>query len=358
MKIDLIKFNELVQQKLLSVQKHDKANLLIWNYTPVTQFDRKWTPETIMARGLITDLDGNIIARPFTKFFNLSEHEGEDSKLPPLPQESFEVFEKLDGSLGILYFIEDKPFIATRGSFLSDQALEGTKMLWQKYSKVPFDKHGTYLFEIIYPENRIVVDYKGKRDLILLSAFVTETGEEFSYDLVQAFAKTWHIPIVKRLDGITDISTIAKMQKNNAEGFVIRYKSGVRAKVKFEEYVRLHRLITGVNAKTIWDLLRNNQPFDELLDRVPDEYYDWVQKTRDDLTTRFKDIRYHAQQIFILEHGDNRNQPRKETAMRFKQYPQLQGILFAMLDNKNYEEIIWKMLRPTATKPFKEDIDL
>src|SRR3972149_3073306 len=126
MKINLNVFYDLVQQKYLSVQKHDKVDLLIWNYTPKAQFSRYWTDETMMARGLITDLEGNVIARPFRKFFNYSEHTGEDSKLPSLPMETFEVFDKLDGSLGILYWRGETPYIATRGSFSSDQAIRGT----------------------------------------------------------------------------------------------------------------------------------------------------------------------------------------------------------------------------------------
>jgi RNA ligase len=65
------------------------------------------------------------------------------------------------------------------------------------------------------------------------------------------------------------------------------FESGVRVKVKFDEYIRLHRLITGVNAKTIWDLMRNNQSFEELMERVPDEFYSWVQKTRKDLDDEY-----------------------------------------------------------------------
>lgn len=359
MRINLNKFNDLVDSKHISVQKHEGADLLIWNYTPKAQYDRHWTEETMMARGLITDLDGNVKALPFKKFFNYSEHTGEDSKLPSLPMETFEVFDKLDGSLGILYFIEDKPFIATRGSFTSDQALRATKMLWNKYHKVPFDKNGTYLFEIIYPENRIVVDYKGKEDLILLSAMATNTGEEFSYDLVRAFAKTFKLPIVKRFDGINDIQTLLGKQKNNSEGYVIKFKSGTRVKIKFEEYVRLHRLLTGVNARTIWDLLRHNQPFDELLNNVPDEYYDWVKDTRSKINNEYEVI----EQVIASEIYDEVKKlpTRKEQAMAMMSNPEWKkysSIVFKMLDNQPYEEIIWKMIKPSAEKPFREDIDL
>ena len=72
MKIDITVFHNLVDRKYISVQKHETADLLIWNYSQRCQFERYWTPETRMARGLITDSKGNIIARPFSKFFNYS----------------------------------------------------------------------------------------------------------------------------------------------------------------------------------------------------------------------------------------------------------------------------------------------
>ena len=124
MNIDLKKYSSLVDEHYLSVQKHPTADLWIWNYTAKCQYGRNWTEETMMARGLITNKEGEIVSRPFKKFFNVAEHDGEDSKLPPLPDEPFKVYEKLDGSLGISYFIDGKVFIATRGSFVSEQAIK------------------------------------------------------------------------------------------------------------------------------------------------------------------------------------------------------------------------------------------
>jgi RNA ligase len=71
----------------------------------------------------------------------------------------------MDGSLGILYKVDGKPYLATRGSFVSDQAVAGTAMLHERYGDYEFEDGFTYLFEIIYPENRIVIDYKGMSDL-------------------------------------------------------------------------------------------------------------------------------------------------------------------------------------------------
>jgi RNA ligase len=352
MKIDTTLFKKLVDDRLLSVQKHDKADLLIWNYTQKCQFGRAWTPETMMARGLITNSAGEVLARPFKKFFNYEEHTGEDSVLPPLPVEYFEVFDKLDGSLGILYWLGDTPQIATRGSFNSEQAIKGTEML-KKYN-VPWSRYMTYLFEIIYPANRIVVDYGKQEDLVLLAIIDTETGAEVEHELIEDMTRG-NIPIVKQFDGGRDLKKIKKLARDNAEGFVIRFDSGVRTKLKYKEYVRLHRLVTGVNAKTIWELLKNGQPFDELMEKVPDEFYAWVKKTKGELLNAFKEIEENAKKAYKEIEG---LPTRKEQAFWLisSKYP-FPGVVFKMLDKKPYEPIIWAIVRPKAERPFKEDID-
>ena len=258
--IDLNLFREHEAQGLITCRNHPTADLLIWNYTQHCQFERAWNDVTMQARGLITKPDGTIVARPLNKFFNVEEYQGQ------IPLSAFIVTEKMDGSLGVLYHVSGKPYIATRGSFTSEQAIKANEILQKKYSSFTFDPAWTYLFEILYPQNRIVVDYGEIEDLVLLSAIHTESSNELDIWLLD-----WPFPIVKRYDGIKDISELKKLEEPNKEGFVVRFESGLRLKCKFEEYVRLHRLITQCTTRTIWDLLRNNQTFDDLLEKVPDE---------------------------------------------------------------------------------------
>ena len=105
-------------------------------------------------RGLVLDSDGNVVAKPFKKFFNLEE-------LTPgqIPNEPFEVFEKMDGSLGILFNYKGEWILATKGSFISEQAVKGMQIL-KKYKYERLLEGYTYLFEIIYSENRIVCQYE------------------------------------------------------------------------------------------------------------------------------------------------------------------------------------------------------
>jgi len=328
---------EMVNEKLVSVRKHPTADLFIYNYTPKVQYDKLWNEVTLQTRGLIMDAEMNIISKPFGKFFNIEEHTQEE-----IPNESFEVFEKLDGSLGILYWLDDKPFIATRGSFESDQSKHATEILYSKY-KHTFDKLNrdkTYLFEIIYPENRIVVDYGIMDDLILLSVICHTTGTESIEQI--------GFPTVKRYDGINDLQELKALEQDNKEGFVIRFKGGLRVKMKFAEYVRLHRIITGISNIVIWEYLSEYKGLEELLERVPDEFYYWVKKTQSELISKFDKILAENKSVF-KELGT-----RKESALYYKTQRN-PSVLFAMLDKKNPDKIIWKMIRPKYCKPFKTD---
>ncbi|HRF99146.1 MAG TPA: hypothetical protein PLZ51_28235, partial [Aggregatilineales bacterium] len=74
---------------------------------------------------------------------------------------------KMDGSLGILYRWQGAYYIATRGNFDSDQAIWATIFLRTHYDLHNLADEYTLLFEIIYPDNRIVVNYGQRQDLVL-----------------------------------------------------------------------------------------------------------------------------------------------------------------------------------------------
>lgn len=336
-RINLFDFNRRLSGGLLTRRSHPSEDLIIWNYTPRCAYAGAWDYITLQARGLITTNDGTIVARPFPKFFNYEELNG------GIPAEPFKVYEKMDGSLGIMYWVNDKPFISTRGSFESEMAAVANRLLQTKYQGVRFNSSLTYLFEIVYRANRIVVDYGDTEDLFFLAAIDTETGEE--YEIGDPGT-----PRAKQYDGIRDLSEIKQYENDRDEGFVIRFESGLRVKIKFAEYKRLHKLLTQVSSKSIWESLRDGKPLDEILERVPDEFYRWVRKTKADLERQYATVEALAKAEF-RDMGD-----RKESALYYKTCNSSPSILFNMLDEKPYDQLIWKGLRPKFEKPFREDV--
>lgn len=334
----ITQIKKYINEGYITSRPNKENTLMILNYTNKCQFDRQWDEITMICRGLIIDNDWNIIARPFTKFFNLEE------RSETLPYEDFNVYEKLDGSLGILYWINDKPYIATRGSFESEQTIKGTKIL-SKYQLANLDKNYTYLFEIIYPENKIVIDYGLEEKLVLLAKIHTDSGEE-----IELPQKYLDFEVVKQYNRYKNIHTLKEKQEDNKEGYVIKWQNGFRIKIKFDEYIRLHRLVTGVNERRIWDILQSGDNLDELLNCVPDEFYDFVVKTKEDLEKQFDTLQKDARKLY---RDVRKLKTRKEQAIYLCQHNKkhkLIHIVFAMLDNKDYTEIIWKIIKPITKK--------
>jgi RNA ligase len=338
--MDLSTLNRYYEDGLLYKQVHPTLPLTIWNYTEKVQYNGLWDEITLSCRGLVTDNIGNIVARPFKKFFNLEE--GKHT-----PTQDFEVFEKMDGSMGIIFKYSGETIFATRGSFISEQSKWMSEFATTyNYQDIIVDGF-TYLFEIIYENNRIVVDYGNQERLVLLGIINTETGEELPYNGI--YSDGWDI--VQRYDGIKDYSNLKNLVEDNHEGFVIRFSNGDRMKIKGEEYIRLHRIMTNLSTTSIWDVLSNGGNMENLLINVPDEFYNKIKEYEDELKFMFNslsnDYMIHFRDIQNLMEkvgGD-----RKNFAHAAKQY-QYPSLLFGLLDGKDVSPIIWKIIKPEFKK--------
>ena len=262
--------NRYHEEGLVYKQVHPTLPLTIWNYSEKVQYENLWDDVTLQTRGLVTDDKGNVVARPFRKFFNMEEDKH-------TPTGEFDVYEKMDGSLGILFNYQGQWVMATRGSFTSDQALKGFFML-QKYDFNKLHEDYTYLFEIIYDDNRIVVKYDFE-DLVLLGMVNTET--EYEVDLhgegvdvrFKNLINNLGFNVVKKYDGVRDYAELKGIIKHDEEGFVVRFTNGQRMKIKGEEYLRLHKLMTNVSTTSVWEMLSEDKDVLEILKDVPDEFY-------------------------------------------------------------------------------------
>lgn len=343
--VDLDALFKLVEQKYITCRTHGRLPYLIWNYGPKTQFDRFWTPETRMCRGLITDLEGKVLYRPFPKFFSLGDPVADEP-----PDEPFVVYEKLDGSLGIQYRDGDTWAIATRGSFGSGQAGVATHIFREKYGHLDFREDRTYLWEIIFPENRIVVDYGERRDLILLAVIDTATGRDDDAEVMRLedagvpVAETYETP-----EDIEDLVFTDDGDDENREGYVCRFDSGLRLKIKFTRYAFVHRLLTGISPKFIWEQLRDGKDLAPLLERAPDGFARWIEMHATTLRKTYSFVERRAQSAFEKRPA---TEDRKALAAYFQTCHD-PAVLFKMLDGHKYEEVLWKMCRPEGGRPYK-----
>jgi RNA ligase len=370
--LDTTELARLIDEHYITARQHPQLPLEIYNYTAKTQYGRHWTPETELCRGLIVDTETQeVVARPFRKFFNLGEHP------VAVPDEPFIAYEKLDGSLGISYPGEDGlPAIATRGSFLSPQALWATRLLREQRPAavrwMQAHPHMTLCVEIIHPDNRIVVDYGRREDLVLLAVFDARTGEEAGrWDTNAAcgfsMAQSWAYGSLGEA-----MAAVEGPDFDGQEGIVVRFASGLRLKVKREEYVRLHRLVTGITPRRIWEMLKDGSPpIGRLYAGTPEGFQTWARVVVDDLVGSHTHLTNaaHADHDRIMalvaeelkrrpgyaDQGDDTVRASIHRAHYASHATRTAhpDLLFTLYDGKPCDASAWRRFRPVATLPFR-----
>ncbi|MEU3607484.1 RNA ligase [Streptomyces sp. NPDC035033] len=374
-------------------KSHPELPLSLYTYTRSCQYEGVWNGVTTRCRGLVADdRTGRIVALPLPKFFNVSEHEAGLPHAPALPDEPFEVYEKVDGSLGLVFHYEGRWRVASKGSFTSAQATWAQRRL-DAADTARLVPGVTYLMEIVYPQNRIVVNYGDRRDLVLLAAFGAD-GTEIG--LAEAAAAWEGIGSVVTVHPPMPLEALVKLAETNtlpdgsaatgtdAEGFVLRFASGVRAKAKLAEYVRLHKVLTGVTERDIWRghgvqrfagtsakalaqglglsvaelggvRARGGRPLDALLEQVPDEFDAWVRSVIEGLEEEF------AARTRAIDEAYERFAPlaadRGSFARAVKELPDpgLRAAMFLRLDGRPTDLFVWRGLRPETADPFTTD---
>jgi RNA ligase len=347
---------EAVDKGYVTTQKHPYLPLVIYNYTRLCQFEKMWNPATLSARGLILDTNGNFVAKGLDKFFNYEELGNN-----PLPN-SFEYVyrqEKADGSFGIIFYYQNEWVVATRGSFQSEQAIKALDIM-KKYNPDKWIKDFIYLTEIIYPSNRIVVNYDRDEKLLFIST-LDKNGDELNWATTKAILNSNGISednLVKTtlLDKLT-IDDVKKSQLEdlpNMEGYVYRfYPNGERFKSKFPTYVEKHKILTNISNIDIWNLLKDGKDPLTLLDEIPDELDNWLKSELLVITSEYQSIENDVLSIF---NSMNLNVDKKEFAFQvFKFNKRVQPLLFRLYDKKDYSDIIWTMIKPKYKTPWMNE---
>lgn len=345
-----------IDDGLISISKHPFLDLYICNYTKKAQYNRLWDEYTIRCRGLIIDNNYNVLNNPFPKFFNLGENE--ESMIRNLPAEIPSITEKLDGMLGILYQEGDNPAITTRGRFDSPYAEWATNWLRLKgYSMKDFKHDYTYLFEIIYPQNKIVVDYGDRKELILIAVRDNYNDQELNHveeaeELGFSYAKEFYPNSKSGTDKINDALKYLENRKGTEyEGFVCRYSTGLRIKIKSSDYKRLSKILTGISARDIWSSLRETGTTEQILDNVPDEFYDWVRNVERELITSKTNIINRASIIANkAKKLNSRIDQARYIISHTEESKDIRGVIFFLLDNRTdkAEMAAWKLIEPSG----------
>ena len=336
--LDIDLLHEMIEEKMVVLNYHPNGYLRILTYSKECQGERIWNDVTEKCRGLIVDGDNNIIARPFKKFYNYEELVVNNVPIDKYLDDNmaFDAYEKLDGSLGIMYWIDDTPYIATKGSFTSEQALHATELLHTKYRNVwnRLDRNKTFLFEIIYPQDLHVVTYKDVDDIFLIGVLDNE-DENTEYD-IESYCDIFNT--TKKYLGAENWTSLREqIDGTNREGFVIRFADGFRLKLKYEDYWTLHYLKSGFSEKNIYKALKSEDYtyINDAMKLFDEEHKLHYEKIMNKYKNLYRDILKVAASELKYDFNS-----RKEAAEYFKTctYP---GVMFCMYDCKRISTAIW-----------------
>ena len=334
----------------------EDGDLRLYVYSDQCTYNRAWNEFSKMARGLILDVaNEGIIARPFEKFFNY----GEEQDIP-IPNEPFEAYEKVDGSMGTLYSYKGQWRVATKGSFNSPQAQWAQNFLDTKVRKECLSHAFTYVLEIVYPEDRKVVDYGKEKFFSLLSVFQTQLGYELPSKYVDNIAKEMGIkrPTYYSFNSLDDILKSVETLPKDMEGYVVKFNSGYRLKIKGKEYLRLFKILSSTSPLSIWEGLMTDKDVEKDLNELnlPEDFLKEQLKTVDIMKGKFQkflsDIEVLHEKYKDL--SDKEMGTQLKDLMTIENNPAMNYLFtrrkknFDPIKNKRLRENIFNEFRPTG----------
>jgi RNA ligase len=346
--LDVDKLEHYVASGYLTARQHPTLPLVIYNYSKSCQYDKKWDDVTIRCRGLIVDDKKNIVGSGFHKFFNYGEPEASilDVTGP------IQVTDKVDGSLGIVCFYNKELVVATRGSFESEQAQFAYDLIMRKYFlqfELLCNDDSTALVEIIYPENRIVLDYKNLTDVVLIGVQSNYEHDSKHLWIPARDIYSWTGPKVTTFNVKTLEAALQMPHRPNSEGIVVYFEdTDQRVKIKQSDYIALHKLISNITPKNIWLQLCSGKTIDEIAVQLPDEFYAYVTKIGTQILQQHTKIVTEVMQSFekILEKLPH-SYSRRDFALAANEEI-YKSQLFLLLDSR-YDAMldsVWKMVQP------------
>ena len=360
MKYDLSLFEAEVKKG--NLRKSEDQDLVLYNYTDQCTYNKAWNEITLMSRGIIFEkATGELVAKPFPKFFNLGERE--ETFLKNLPNEPFTVAEKYDGSLGIIFNYKNRWRVATRGSLNSPQAQKAQEMLrWYGLTKVP--QEITLLVEIVYPENKIVVNYGDEEALVLLGAYDTITEDEIPRNLgdytLKVIERDTGLGLAQFHNyGIQEMIELQKTMPKDQEGFVVRFYGGLRVKIKGDEYMRIAKMLSHMSPLSFWESMVDGVVNKEYLQQLPEEFRKDFEPIVTELEKQYAIIRWeiyndvdHIVSLIPIEAGFDTPESRKFIGQTIQASPEIfmhpNAIFPFFTSSKAVDNYIMKQIRPTG----------
>ena len=197
-------------------------------------------------RGIMFDsVTGDIIRRPFHKFFNVNERDETQDHTIDMSKPHV-ILEKLDGSMIAPFYANGELVWGTKMG-ATDVAKPVEEFVKNNPMYVAFAENEiangyTPIFEWCSRKQRIVLDYP-EDQLILTGLRHLETGIYVYHSGFDNVEEALGIPVVRAFDSRSDMKEFIEYTRDleNLEGFVVRFDDGHMLKLKCEWYLQLHR---------------------------------------------------------------------------------------------------------------------
>lgn len=266
--VNYIRQNGLDAVTSLGVSVSEDPTLPLVNLS--YNIDVDWSrPEVRACRGLILEKDTwKVVARPYDKFFNYGEPFADK-----INWAKSKIYEKLDGTLAILYFYNGRWRFGTTGTTHAGEFDAKFRVAWSDLNyRWPSNTDMTYLFEYVGPLNKIVVSYD-KTDLIFHGVRSNISGLEFN---PHEFAKNENVNwrcVTQHDFNSPCLETLLSAANERSgfvnEGFVVVDNHFNRIKIKSDEYVHLHRIKSSTTEYSLLQSVILNDA-DEIASQFPE----------------------------------------------------------------------------------------
>ncbi|QVL31735.1 hypothetical protein KIH39_23305 [Telmatocola sphagniphila] len=350
----------LIRREISGLVLANASKLL---FTPLEQHQ-------LYAKGIIYQREPyRLVSLPLIKIYNLGEKEFQHRDLSELAQQSsakIRFVEKLDGTMIQRFVHGDRVWFSTRGmlegldSRLGVQDEDAPEKLSQfdylatarqlagKYYPIllePQFERLSLIFELIHPEARIITDYKGREDLVLLAIFDPHNHRYWPLDRVREFGHHYGLSLAPLLappgEGLEAQIThlMQSLQGTDQEGAVIQLENDrevlYRVKVKSPDYLKLFRLMVRCSYRATSEMLA---AFDEVpswtefekylqsqgSDAVPEEFLGEYRKYYEQYVIRVNECQQIANEVLAktlelkkgLESFSDAREKRKDFARR------------------------------------------
>lgn len=314
--LNVDQLHEQIKARTINAIRSPDGRHTIYDYTDKATYDRVWTPETMVCRGLVVETDtDDIVARGFDKFHNLDEPGIARASRAAIADRGgdYEVWSKLDGSMVLLWWDGRTWRTSTRARFDSAQAVAAR--------------------EWIGPGNRIVVNYP-EEQWVLTGVRSLETGAEATHEELHAWAERLKVrtcPFWIVRNGVNELIR-AQATYTGIEGWVLRWPDGFRVKVKTTEYLDLHRLIMDLTPKRIHEALIAGT-YLTYLAQLPEEHRLAAEQMANTIIRATERVIDQSRAVFT-QLSPLLAESRKAFALEARTYPDVQMYLFMLADGK------------------------